>query len=319
VSGSLACAALGVGGSTAGEAPAGGLFWSTVEVPPSGASDDVAAGRMLFLGRCTSCHGVDGRGDGPAARFMGAPPRDFADGLYKLRSRTGFPSDEDLYRTISAGIRRGGMPSMEFLSPDERWQLVSEVLRLGRAGFVRDQLDDFAEEQDLPALPPFEAQGAEVFLDGTVADEWPAEFLATVGDEELFELELDLADELADLLDPGDAVDLGPPPAVTGAQLERGRELYTRWGCARCHGEQGRADGPLSPTLTNARGGPIPALDLTSDPHEYKGGGSVGDVARILATGMSGTPMPSYRLGPESDEDIWALAHWVVSLQQGQR
>jgi cytochrome c oxidase cbb3-type subunit 2 len=325
LAGSVACAApedgelaAGLSGVAASSSPAGELRWSTVLIPPPGPVDP-AAGRELFLARCTGCHGLDGRGDGPAAHLMGAPPRDFADGLYKLRSGTGFPSDEDLFRTITAGIRRAGMPAMDHLSPDDRWQLVAEVQRLGRVGFVRDELDEFTSDEGLPALGEIDAVDAGALLDGGVGDEWPAELRAAVDDEDLVELELDLAESLADLTDTGERVDLGAPPAPTAALLEQGRELYTRWGCAACHGEQGRADGPASSTLTNARGGHIPTLDLTSGASVYKGGGRAEDVARVLATGMAGTPMPSYRLGVESDADIWALAHWVVTLQRAER
>ena len=293
------------------------LTWASIDVPPPG-TDDPAAGRLLFLGRCTSCHGVDGRGDGPAARFMGSPPRDFADGLYKLRSRTGFPSGADLYRTISAGVVAAGMPSMAHLSSDERWMLVAEVLRLGRAGFVRDGLNDYTVELDLPEIPAFEATEVEVWLDGTVGHEWPSDVRAAADDEALVWLERDLAESLAELSDPGQAIDLGATPALTPALRAQGQALFNRWGCVHCHGEAGLGDGPASPTLTNARGGSIPALDLTSEAWIYKGGATVSDIARTLATGMAGTPMPSYRQGPESEAEIWALSHWVAILQRGE-
>jgi mono/diheme cytochrome c family protein len=40
------------------------------------AADDVAAGKALYRRLCASCHGVDGRGDGPVAPALGERPTD---------------------------------------------------------------------------------------------------------------------------------------------------------------------------------------------------------------------------------------------------
>ncbi|MEQ1564828.1 MAG: cytochrome c [Myxococcota bacterium] len=34
-------------------------------------------GREIYVAKCQSCHGVEGRGDGPAARALPKRPRDF--------------------------------------------------------------------------------------------------------------------------------------------------------------------------------------------------------------------------------------------------
>ncbi len=39
-------------------------------------ADDVADGKRLYLRLCASCHGRDGRGDGPVAKALGEPPTD---------------------------------------------------------------------------------------------------------------------------------------------------------------------------------------------------------------------------------------------------
>src|SRR3569623_3168084 len=56
---------------------------------------------------CQGCHGVQGRGDGPAARFLAIPPTDFTTGIFKFRSTMGRdsqPSDQDLYATVNNGL-----------------------------------------------------------------------------------------------------------------------------------------------------------------------------------------------------------------------
>ena len=43
--------------------------------PPEVAGDPLLAqGRTIFLGRCATCHGAEGRGDGPIAANLSGPP-----------------------------------------------------------------------------------------------------------------------------------------------------------------------------------------------------------------------------------------------------
>lgn len=43
---------------------------------PSERAAPLASGRELYVAYCASCHGLDGRGDGPAAEAMKMRPRD---------------------------------------------------------------------------------------------------------------------------------------------------------------------------------------------------------------------------------------------------
>jgi len=52
---------------------------------PSTADDD--RGRILFLTRCSPCHGSEGRGDGPGAAAIEPKPRNFHDAEF-WRTRT---------------------------------------------------------------------------------------------------------------------------------------------------------------------------------------------------------------------------------------
>lgn len=79
---------------------------------------DFARARQLFADNCASCHGIDGRGDGVAARGMEPPPTDFHDtGRWGQRTLYG------LYSTITAGVDDTGMRAFDGLSEDERWDL----------------------------------------------------------------------------------------------------------------------------------------------------------------------------------------------------
>jgi mono/diheme cytochrome c family protein len=100
-------------------------------------------------------------------------------------------------------------------------------------------------------------------------------------------------------------IDLGPPFPDGPDVRQRGAALYAALGCPSCH------DGEAS-DLRNADGSPAVPADLTH-PWTFRGGGAASDVAMRLATGIAGTPMPSYAASA-SREDLWAVAHHVRSL-----
>lgn len=88
------------------------LFLSDAALAQTG----VEKGKALYGRYCSYCHGMEGAGDGPAARYLNPPPRDFTLGLYKWKS-TPFdeyaPSDADLGRMISGMRSREGMPGWD--------------------------------------------------------------------------------------------------------------------------------------------------------------------------------------------------------------
>ena len=43
---------------------------------------DAAKGKMLYASRCSFCHGVSGKGDGPAGAALKPPPTNFASAAY---------------------------------------------------------------------------------------------------------------------------------------------------------------------------------------------------------------------------------------------
>jgi mono/diheme cytochrome c family protein len=110
----------------------------------------------------------------------------------------------------------------------------------------------------------------------------------------------------------GVPLDLGPPIAETPASRERGAARYRDLGCATCHGEHGRGDGPSAAALRAEDNTPIRAADLTR-PWTFKGGAKAADIAMRLASGLGGTPMPGY-LDVASAADLWDVAHFVRSL-----
>ncbi len=79
---------------------------------------DLARAAALFQQHCASCHGEQGRGDGPAAKGMDPPASNFHDAA-RMSQRSAY----GLYNTVTLGV--GGTPMRAFtdLSDADRWAL----------------------------------------------------------------------------------------------------------------------------------------------------------------------------------------------------
>lgn len=99
---------------------------------PRHSQDLLAAGRALYQVQCAYCHGASGKGDGEASQLIFPKPRDLTRGLFTLRSTSpgSPPSDDDLLRTITRGIRGSAMPGFSFLSEREKRSLVQYLKTL---------------------------------------------------------------------------------------------------------------------------------------------------------------------------------------------
>lgn len=94
--------------------------------------------------------------------------------------------------------------------------------------------------------------------------------------------------------------------------ITRGRGVYEKLQCGRCHGSDGRGTGAVTAEFEDDWGQPLPAADL-SELWTFRGGRTARDVYLRFRTGMSGTPMPSYK-DAASDREMWDLANYVLSL-----
>jgi high-affinity iron transporter len=75
-------------------------------------------GLALYQAQCASCHGAEGRGDGPLAAQLTPPPIAFSN-RDRARERSLFA----LHQTISRGVPGTSMPAFGTLADDERWAL----------------------------------------------------------------------------------------------------------------------------------------------------------------------------------------------------
>lgn len=107
-------------------------------------------------------------------------------------------------------------------------------------------------------------------------------------------------------------LELGPTPEVSPEMVEAGRETYKMMGCAKCHGESGRGDGPSAAELVDNLGRPIRPFDFTRG-IRMRRGNRIEDIARTVMTGLDGTPMPGFGTMVPMKQ-VWELAAFVKSL-----
>jgi len=112
---------------------------------------------------------------------------------------------------------------------------------------------------------------------------------------------------------PGDPIQVPPEPALTVASIQHGKELFQKLECWKCHGNEGRGDGPSASTLTDSNDQPIRPYNFTSD-NRSKCGHTNQDLYKIFMTGLDGTPMPSFA-DVIKPEDAWDLVHFLRTLQ----
>jgi DMSO reductase family type II enzyme heme b subunit len=101
--------------------------------------------------------------------------------------------------------------------------------------------------------------------------------------------------------------------ASSEASIKRGKEMFEAIECHKCHGTDGRADGPSRPELKDEWGHPIMPANLTKR-WNFRGGATRADIATRLATGVLGTPMPAFIDSVEKPEDIWHVTNYLASL-----
>ena len=112
---------------------------------------------------------------------------------------------------------------------------------------------------------------------------------------------------------PGDPVNVPAEPALTVDSIKHGKELFTKLECWKCHGAEGRGDGPSASTLTDSNDQPIRPYNFAEGSH-FKCGTTNHDLYKIFMTGLDGTPMPSFA-DVIKPEDAWDLVHYLRTLQ----
>ncbi len=110
----------------------------------------ITKGKGIFSQQCVTCHGAEGRGDGPAAGALNPKPRDFAstESWKNPRTVTG------VFKTLKEGLPGTPMPSFSTLSGEDRFALLHYVRSI-----MLDRPEDSA--QDLAKLEELVGGGAD--------------------------------------------------------------------------------------------------------------------------------------------------------------
>jgi mono/diheme cytochrome c family protein len=100
--------------------------------PFSDNDEAIAAGKTIFETRCVACHGLEGKGDGPAAAALTPKPASLADSTMMHDLSEGYL----FWRVSEGGLNppfNSAMPAWKtILSEEEIWQVVSYVRALSR-------------------------------------------------------------------------------------------------------------------------------------------------------------------------------------------
>src|ERR1700756_5203376 len=112
---------------------------------------------------------------------------------------------------------------------------------------------------------------------------------------------------------PGDPIQIPAEPAVTLDSIKHGKELFQKLECWKCHGQEGRGDGPSASTLTDSNDQPIRPYNFAVG-SRFKCGSTNQDLYKIFMTGVDGTPMPSFA-DVIKPEEAWDLVHYLRTLQ----
>ncbi|HEY8669361.1 MAG TPA: c-type cytochrome [Terriglobales bacterium] len=111
----------------------------------------------------------------------------------------------------------------------------------------------------------------------------------------------------------GTVIEIPAEPAITAERIKSGQVLFQKLECWKCHGVEGRANGPSADTLTDDQNRPIKPFNF-HDQTRFKCGTEDRDLYRIFMTGLDGTPMPSFSDNVKPDE-AWDLVFYLRTLQ----
>ena len=277
-------------------------------------SEQLEHGREVYVHYCRACHGDEGNGQGASSAGLRPPPRDFRAGQFKFGSVTGgLPSDDDFKRIVRYGLKGTAMLPWDIEPHD-----LDAVIQYIKAFSPRWQPPQ-APDPKTGKAPPYFKQGETVAP--SHGDPWKLDAQKEMEGIErgkfLYHQKAQCGSchpnyvtkaELSAFNKKDTGVDLQEFRAdLYGSQL---KESSYKVG-ADADGSGGYAIKLLPPDFLT--------VDTRSVRTQLGKPTALEDLYRVIAGGINGTPMPTWRgtvfeAGHDSDDDLWALCHYVYSL-----
>jgi mono/diheme cytochrome c family protein len=251
-------------------------------------------GREAYVHYCYACHGMDGDGKGPSSYGLRPPPRNFKKGNFKFGAVSAgqLPSDADLMRIVKGGLHGTAMLAWDI--PD------------GQLGEIIQFIKTF------PGPDGKDNRWQKKYTRGKKAGQLKAkigELIATTPD---------------------------PWAGKDAAAVQKGEELYhLKAQCWTCHATymtkqgfsdlalkiDGKAKTSFRPNMYESKlveakdlyGVDVLPPDFTIDKlRSVRKGSEMVDLHRVISAGVG--KMPAWT-GSLPEKEIWALVHYVRSLQ----
>ena len=279
----------------------GKTFAGNIEV----SAHDLNSGYEAYTLYCYACHGEKGDGKGPSSYGLRPPPRDFTKGIFKfarLRSSDELPHDEDLFRIVRGGLH--GTAMLPWDIPDIELDKIVQYIKT----FAPQKWETRKKNGDLvKTLEPFEPG----------KDPWEGKVEQGVArGKELYHLRAECLN--------------CHPSYETKADLYKLSVDATKRDPASFKVIGGFRDDPYGSVAKDSPEYGVKILPPDFVMHPVRSVCPIGsprcpepnaegrrvqleDLFRVLSFGVYPI-MPAWKGAGLSDEDIWALAHYVESL-----
>ncbi len=258
----------------------------------------LALGQVTYERRCAGCHGVRGDGRGAVRTFLRTPPRDFtaldpeSGGPIRPTFKYGsvkagqLPTDADLHRTVTRGLRDTGMPSFASMPERDRWAVIQYVKSF-TPWFAEWKLRTGKDWKGEPQ-PPAEPVSADPFIEEGEA-----------GVKQAVALGAEVYHGLATCWTCHRAY-------ATEDQVKDFLAKFTKPPSWRPDADK------KSEPKEDKFGQMTMPTDFLQDP--LKSGASLENLYRVIGMGIAGTAMPTWK-GQLEEEQLWAMAYYVRSLR----
>ena len=138
-----------------------------VDVVSKSTPELIEKGRVIYQSTCSTCHGEDGEGTGPASVGLNPAPRNF-------NKHEGWKNGETIsgiYTTLEEGIPNSSMIAYDFLLPEEKFALIHYI----RSTFILDPPVD--TKSDLEALDQIYNLSAGVEVPGQIPTQFAEQII----------------------------------------------------------------------------------------------------------------------------------------------